>query len=78
MVAGFHQRVEVLQGTGACPLGLGLALLGRLGLGNLLLVGLQAVLQVVLPHLRSGILGTPIVAVDLLRVLVVFLVGPWF
>ena len=77
MVVEFHQRVAVLQGIGACPLGLGLVLLGRLDLGNLLLVGLQAVPQVVLPHLRSGILGTPIVVVDLPRVLVVSLVGPW-
>ena len=78
MVVEFLQRVAAPQGIGACPLGLGLVLLDRLDLGNLLLVGLQAVLQVVPLHLRSGILETQIVAVDLLRMLVVFLVVPWF
>ena len=77
MVVEFRQRVAVLQGIGACLSGLGLVLLGRLDLDNLLLVGLQVVLPVVLLRLRSGILGIPIVAVDLLRVLVVSLVGPW-
>ena len=77
MVVEFRRKVVVLQGIGVHPSSQGLVLLGRLDLGNPLLVGLQVVLRVALLHLRSGTLGIQIVAVDLLRMLVVFPVVPW-